>query len=145
MLPTPPPPEPPNQGSQSEANTPEDQPARPGGPRKFFRNLLLVANATDTEIKKQAKNRVEGILNDDDIMREIKREFKKDYQNAENQVVRLKVSAYTIIAIGAVFTFIAVPIIPDIFSLDLLKADIEDLKEDVEEIQESINQSLGNL
>lgn len=140
MLPTPPPPEPPNQGSQSEANTPEDRPAHRGGPRKFFRNLLFLANATEAEIREQAKNRVEDILDKDDVMREIKREFKKDYQNADNQIGKLKAYVYTLIAVSVVFTFIAGPIIPDIFSLDLLKGDIENIKEDIEDIQESINQ-----
>ena len=59
MTPPPPPPEPPTQSSHSEAKKAEDPQSGPGGPRKFFRNLLFLANATEAEIASQAQRRVQ--------------------------------------------------------------------------------------
>ena len=102
---------------------------------KLFRNLILLSKATEAEVKKQAKYRVEETINKEDIVRDIKNEFKEDYRKARSQVIILQGWAFIILALGTSLIFFAGPLLPDIFSLDVLKSNIEDLKEDIKDIR----------
>lgn len=86
MLPTPPPSEPPNQGSQSEANTPEDRPARPGGLGKFFRNLFYLSRATEAEVARQAQDRVKRRIEEIKIEEKLEKELKSHKKRITNEI-----------------------------------------------------------
>ena len=86
MLPTSPPSEPPNQGSQSEANTPEDRPARRGGLGKFFRNLFYLSRATEAEVARQAQDRVKSRIEKIKIEEELEKELKSHKKRITNEV-----------------------------------------------------------
>ena len=77
------------------------------------------------------------MIKNEDVMRRIKDEFKSDYKEARKEVRALKTWAIAVAILSAAFVFFAGPLIPDIFSLDVLKVEIENLKDDIESIRDN--------
>ena len=140
---------PPTQGTQPEAK--DSQKLRPNrsGPIQFFKNLLFLAKATEQEIKEQAKVNVNCTIKDDKVMKElrnkfedamknIKNEFKSDYNNARQEVGGLSRQIILISALVIAITFFGGSLLPDILSLDVLKAKIENLSEEIEDLEQKI-------
>ncbi|KKZ10783.1 MAG: hypothetical protein TH68_09835 [Candidatus Synechococcus spongiarum 142] len=106
------------------------------GPWRLFKNLLLLARATEDQVKEQARDRVKHTIENNDVLKEIKNEFRRDYNDAQNEIAKLSSWVRVIIFISVALVFLAGPLVPDIFSLDVLKVEIENLKEDIKDLRE---------
>lgn len=166
MLPTPATPEPPNQGSQFEANTPEDRPARRGGLGRFFRNLFYLSRATEAEVARQAQDRVKRRIEEIKIEEKLKEKFTDEIQETANKIKdkmriekndvkkfaeekkkeidklreklkgRINGLIYLLILLG-IITFPLIPYIIQDFSLiKTLETQIKHLESDIEDLQD---------
>lgn len=87
---TPPPPETPNQGSQSEANTPEDRPVRKIGLGRLFTNIFRLSKATEVEVAKQAQDRVERFIEKMKMKEQLQEELSSQIKKLEGVIEQEK-------------------------------------------------------
>lgn len=84
------PPETPNQGSQSEANTPEDRPVRKIGLGRLFTNIFRLSKATEVEVAKQAQDRVERFIEEMNMKEQLQEELSSQIKNLEGVIEQEK-------------------------------------------------------
>ena len=89
-LPPPTPPETPNQGSQSEANTPEDRPVRKIGLGRLFTNIFRLSKATEVEVAKQAQDRVKRFIEEMNMKEQLQQKLSSQIKNLEDIIEQEK-------------------------------------------------------
>lgn len=86
----PPPQRRPNQGSQSEANAPEDRPVRKIGLGRLFTNIFRLSKATEVEVAKQAQDRVERFIEEINMKEQLQKQLSSSIKNLENIIEQEK-------------------------------------------------------
>ena len=89
-LPPPTPPETPNQGSQSEANTPEDRPVRKIGLGRLFTNIFRLSKATEVEVDKQAQDRVKRFIEKMNMKEQLQEQLSSQIKKLEDVIKQEK-------------------------------------------------------
>ena len=169
--------EPPKQGAQPET-APETTkaagshlPSGPFGLRRFFRNLLWLARATEAEVAYQAGRRVEESVKKIDMEKQWKEEFtkkveeivdkkrgeveetgnkaKEDINKSKIQLsARLGAINLLLIFVGSIAGIMtityALPIIEYFLSINTATTKIESLEADIEELREEVESLRGN-
>ena len=88
----PPPPETPNQGSQSEANTPENRPVRKIGLGRLFTNIFRLSKATEVEVDKQAQDRVKRFIKEMNMKEQLQQKLSSQIKNLEDIIEQEKLT-----------------------------------------------------
>ena len=108
--------------------------------------LQKIEESATIDMNSKVSETVEKVKKDlqEDIVSGLKKEYndlKKEYEQLEKKVSKTTMTLIIIgglvSGLGGILFVMSVPIISDIFSVDVLKSDIETLKEDIEDLRDN--------